>query len=177
MWSPDQQHQHHLAIQILGLLRREPPSPPNQKPSGGPDGHSYLRATGLGVEDGGEVRACFTVEIIPEMCLEGWVRLWGEGTFQMEQRQGEVEAGGLCRGNGAIRFTQRVGYLLEEEWEKKVSTDTQWEVRMKPKMFCCEGFESQDEFMPNGETWQEFQDSYYRMMHPCVICVRDTQIG
>lgn len=35
---------------------------------------------------------------------------------------------------------------------EKVSTDTQWEVRMKPEMFCCEGFESQDEFMPNGET-------------------------
>ena len=60
---------------------------------------------------------------------------------------------------------------------EKVSTDTQWEVRMKPEMFCCEGFESQDEFMPNGETWQEFRDSYYQMMHPCVICMRDTQIG
>ena len=92
VWSPDQQHQHHLAIQILGLLHRELPSSPNQKPSGGVYRHSYLRATGLGVEDSGEVSACFTVETAPELGLEGWVSLQQGGTFQMEQRQGGMEA-------------------------------------------------------------------------------------
>ena len=55
VWSPDQQHQHHLA--------------------GGAEGHSNLRVTGLGVADPGEGRGCFVGEATPEMCLEGWVGL------------------------------------------------------------------------------------------------------
>lgn len=39
---------------------------------------------------------------------------------------------------------------------RKVAESTQWEVRMKPEMFCCEGFESQDEFMPDVRPGRSF---------------------